>query len=198
VAPAAGFIFTGLRNTPPEPERMFRILLLLTLSVSAQTIKPSLDQLSFMTGCWAFQSGDVETEKYWTKPEGGTMAGLSRTVKGSRTSFIEYTQIREQNGALSKFVQLGLTKSQTEFRLTKLAANEVVFTSDLENPKHLIYRRKDDGSLFGRIEGTKNGQAISQTIGTVQTQVPIFNHDNTIGAKPDQEGLNGWQPAQHN
>jgi hypothetical protein len=27
---------------------------------------------------------------------------------------------------------------------------------------------------------------------------PEFDHDNTIGAKPYQEGLKGWQPAQHN
>jgi hypothetical protein len=141
---------------------MFRILLLLTLSVSAQTTKPFLDQLSFMTGCWAFQSGDTETEEYWTKPAGGMMVGLSRTVKGSRTIFTEYTQIREQNGTVSMFVQLGLAKSQTEFRLTKLAVGEAVFTSDLENPKRLIYRKKDDGSLFARTEGTKNGQPVSE------------------------------------
>jgi len=54
-----------------------------------------------MTGCWAFQSGDSETEEYWTKPSGGSMVGLSRTVKGGKTIFTEYTQIREQNGALS-------------------------------------------------------------------------------------------------
>ena len=76
--------------------------------------------------------------------------------------FTEYTQIREQNGALSMFVQLGLAKSQTEFRLTKLSANEAVFTSDLENPKRLVYRKKDDGSLFARAEGTKNGQPVSE------------------------------------
>src|SRR6266478_7506566 len=138
---------------------MFRIFLLLTLSISAQTTKPSLDQLSFMTGCWAFQSSDSETEEYWTKPAGGAMLGLSRTVKAGRTIFTEYTQIREQNGALSMFVQLGLAKSQTEFRLTKLSANEAVFTSDLENPKRLIYRRKGD-ELSARTEGTKNGKAV--------------------------------------
>ena len=139
---------------------MFRIFLLLTLTLCAQTAKPSLDQLSFMTGCWAFQSGESETEEYWTKPAGGAMLGLSRTVTGGRTIFTEYTQIREQNGALSMFVQLGLAKSTMEFRLTKLSVNEAVFTSDLENPKRLIYRRKDDDSLFGRTEGTKNGQPV--------------------------------------
>jgi hypothetical protein len=139
---------------------MFKIFLLLTLTLSAQNSKPSLDQLSFMTGCWAFQSGDSETEEFWTKPSGGAMLGLSRTVRGGKTVFTEYTQIREQNGALSMFVQLGLAKSTTEFRLTKLSLNEAIFTSDLENPNRLIYRKKDDGSLFARTEGTKNGKAV--------------------------------------
>ena len=138
---------------------MFRIFLLLTLVLSAQDTKPSLDRLSFMTGCWAFQSGDSETEEYWTKPSGGAMLGLSRTVRGGKTIFTEYTQIREQNGALSMFVQLGLAKSTTEFRLTKLSTNEAVFTSDLENPHQLIYRRKGD-ELSARTEGTKNGKAV--------------------------------------
>ena len=138
---------------------MFRIFLLLALALSAQDTKPSLDRLAFMTGCWAFQSGDSETEEYWTKPSGGAMLGLSRTVRGGKTIFTEYTQIREQNGALSMFVQLGLAKSTTEFRLTKLSANEAVFTSDLENPHQLIYRRKGD-ELSGRTEGTRNGKAV--------------------------------------
>src|SRR5258708_18910733 len=85
---------------------MIRIFLLLTLVLSAQDTKPSIDRLSFMTGCWAFQSGDSETEEYWTKPSGGAMLGLSRTVRGGKTVFTEYTQIREQNGALSMFVQV--------------------------------------------------------------------------------------------
>ena len=88
------------------------------------------------------------------------MVGLSRTVKGGKAIFTEYTQIREQNGALSMFVQLGLAKSTTEFRLTKSSPNEAVFTSDLENPHQLIYRKKDDGSLFARTEGTKNGKPV--------------------------------------
>jgi hypothetical protein len=112
-----------------------------------------------MTGYWAFQSGDSETEEYWTKPSGGAMLGLSRTVKGGKTIFTEYTQIRDQNGALSMFVQLGLAKSTTEFRLTKLSANEAVFTSDLENPHQLIYRRIGD-ELSARTEGTKNGKPV--------------------------------------
>ncbi len=90
------------------------------------------------------------------------MLGLSRTVQGSRTIFTEYTQIRERNGALSMFVQLGLATSITEFRLTKLSANEAVFTSDLKNPNRLIYRGREDGSLFARTEGTKNGQPVSK------------------------------------
>src|SRR6266478_6727203 len=139
---------------------MFRIFLLLTLVLAAQDTKPSLDRLSFMTGCWSFQSGDSETEEYWTKPSGGSMVGLSRTVKGGKAIFTEYTQIREQNAALSMFVQLGLAKSTTEFRLTKLSLDEAIFTSDLENPNRLIYRKKDDGSLFARTEGTKDGKAV--------------------------------------
>jgi hypothetical protein len=124
--------------------------------------KPSIDQLSFMSGCWAFSSSDGRTEEYWTKPAGATMIGLSRVVAGGKTVFTEYTQIREDGGVLTMFVQLGLAKSTTAFRLTKLSAEEAVFTSDLEYPNRLIYRREKDGSLNARTEGTKGGKPQSE------------------------------------
>jgi hypothetical protein len=127
----------------------------------AQT-KPSIEQLSFMSGCWGFASGDRLNEELWTKPAGGMMMGLSRRVEAGKTVFTEYGQIREEDGVLTMFVQLRLAQSTTAFRLTKIAADEAVFTSDLEYPKRLVYRRLKDGSLFARAEGTQNGTEKSE------------------------------------
>jgi hypothetical protein len=121
--------------------------------------KPKIDQLGFMTGCWAFSAGGQNTEEYWTKPAGGTMLGLSRTVAGGKTVFSEYAQIREQDGVLTYIVQLKLAAATTAFKLTKLTANEAVFA----NPEHayptrIIYRRQDHDTLAARTEGTQQGK----------------------------------------
>jgi hypothetical protein len=122
----------------------------------------SIGGLAFMSGCWAFQSGERVTEEFWTKPAGGTMLGIGRAVNAGKTTFTEYGQIREENGVLTMFVQLRLAGSTTAFRLTKLEGDEAVFTSDLEYPKRLVYRRMKDGSLFARTEGMENGKEKSE------------------------------------
>jgi len=63
-----------------------------------------VNQLGFMSGCWAFTEGGSTTEEYWTQPAGGTMMGLSRVVAGGKTVFTEYIQMREQDGVLTMFV----------------------------------------------------------------------------------------------
>lgn len=90
------------------------------------------------------------------------MMGLSRLVAGGKTAFTEFTQIREEGGVLTMFVQLGLAQSTTAFRLTKLTADQAVFTSDLEYPNRLVYRREKDGSLNARTEGTQGGKEKSE------------------------------------
>jgi len=115
-----------------------------------------------MSGCWAFSKGDRQTEEFWTKPAGGTMLGLGRLIDAGKTVFTEYGQIREEDGVLTMFVQLRLAQSTTAFRLTSLSADGAVFTSDLEYPKRLVYRKLPDGSLFARTEGTQNGKEKSE------------------------------------
>jgi hypothetical protein len=140
---------------------MYKILVTLGVllgGIAAAEPKPALDQLSFMSGCWAFSTGDRMTEELWTKPAGGTMIGFSRVVEGPKTVFTEYTQIREESGGLTMFVQLRLAGSTTAFRLTSLTADEAVFTSDLEFPKRLVYRRQKDGSLLARTDGMEHSK----------------------------------------
>src|SRR6185503_16625927 len=104
-------------------------ILFFALAAHAQT--PSdVRQLAFMAGCWENQQAG--TLEYWTKPGGGSLLGVSRTVKGGKTVFTEYMQIREQEGGLVMSVQLKLADKVTPFRLTKLANDEAVF----ENPEH--------------------------------------------------------------
>ena len=133
------------------------LFFLAALAASAE----SIDQLGFMSGCWAFESNGQRTEEFWTRPAGGTMSGLSRTVAGGKTVFTEFTQIRDEAGTLTMFVELKMGQPPTPFKLTSVTATEAVFTSEREFPKRLIYRREKDG-LIARTEGTQKGKAVTE------------------------------------
>ncbi len=114
----------------------------------------NIAQLVFMAGCWV----NGPTEEVWLKPAGGTMLGVSRTVKEGKTTFTEYMQVVEEEGTLVMKVQLRLAAKMTAFKLIRLESNEAVFSNpEHDFPQRIIYRRQPDGSLFARIEGNLNG-----------------------------------------
>jgi hypothetical protein len=111
--------------------------------------------LVFMAGCWAFGSGGREFQETWMKPEAGSMMGMARTVANGRTVFSEHMEIREENGAITMYVQLRLPGRVTPFKLTASSETEAVFSNpEHDFPQRIIYRKQDDG-LFARIEGGK-------------------------------------------
>jgi uncharacterized protein DUF6265 len=114
-----------------------------------------LDKLSFLAGCWAGPG----TFEIWMKPEGGILMGAGRTVRDGKAVSSEYFHVSETTEGVVLNVQLRLASKSTPFRATEITAKSVVF----ENPEHdypqrIIYRRETNGSLLGRIEGTKDGK----------------------------------------
>ncbi len=116
-----------------------------------------LARLSFFAGCWEAKAGGTSIQEQWTRPEGGTMLGLGRTIKDGKTVFSEFLRIEERKGRLVYIAHVG-TQDATPFPLKSLTENEVVF----ENPSHdypqRILYRKDGASLFARIEGSVKGK----------------------------------------
>jgi hypothetical protein len=115
-----------------------------------------LQQLSFLSGCWAGGG----TEEVWLKPEGGSMLGMSRTVKGGKTVFTEFMHISAvSDGSIVFNVQLKLAAKSTQFVLSEAKPDTVTFSNPQHDyPQRIIYRRNPDGSLFARVEGSVNGK----------------------------------------
>ena len=135
-----------------------RLLCIAALSAVA-SFSADINDLKFMAGCWA----GGPTEEVWLKPLGGTLLGVSRTVKEGKTAFTEYMQIVEEDGMLVYKVQLRLAGKLTVFKLKSLTKDEVVFSNPAHDfPQRIIYRRQPDGSLFARIEGEQNGKPASE------------------------------------
>ena len=128
------------------------------LLVAALAPSSSVQDLAWMSGCWASVAGEPGSGEMWTAPAGGTLLGVSRTVKGGRTVAHEFMQIRETGPGQIAFIALPSGQKEASFPLVRLSGQEVVF----ENPQHdfpqrVIYRREGD-LLTGRIEGREGGE----------------------------------------
>jgi hypothetical protein len=102
-------------------------------------------------------SASMVVEEQWTKPAGGTLLGMGRTVRNGKTVFTEFLKISVENGKLTYTARIG-TKGVTEFPMLRVSAEEVVF----ENPSHdfpqrIVYRKVPEG-LLARIEGVDKGK----------------------------------------
>ncbi len=136
------------------------ILLVITLAAFrvtniAQT-KASLDELSWLSGCWEGRVRDAVIEEIWSKPAGLSMLGLSRTVKNGHTVSFEFMQFRQENDSLV-FLAQPQGGQRVPFRLIKSVAEEMTFENLKHDfPQHIIYQRKGQ-LLLASIEGAQNG-----------------------------------------
>jgi hypothetical protein len=145
---------------------MTRFLLTLALSLialgtiaPAQSAKPSINDLSWLAGCWEANLRGREVNEQWMKPGGGIMLGMARTVSQGKAAEFEFTQIREDKDGAIYYVAKPSGQPEASFKLVKLQNKEAVF----ENPQHdfpqrIIYRLQPDGSLFARVEATVKGE----------------------------------------
>jgi hypothetical protein len=118
----------------------------------------SVDDLAWMSGCWMQTRPDGFVEEHWTGPAGGTLLGMSRTVRRAKTTEYEFLMIRDVGGRLA-YVAKPSGQAENAFPLKSLTDGEVVF----EDPKHdfpqrILYRRNADGSVTARIEGEMGGK----------------------------------------
>ena len=129
---------------------------------TAPTADASLEQLAWLTGCWASENAEPGSGEQWMAPAGASMLGMSRTVRAGKTATHEFMRIAPAaDGRLAFFAQPSGKPSEV-FALLSIATNEVVF----ENPQHdfpqrVIYRLVAPDRLHASIEGRRNGVARS-------------------------------------
>jgi len=115
--------------------------------------------LAWMAGCWSAEQGEAGTGEHWLRPAGGTMLGVSRTVKNGKTVAFEFMQLRHDAGGKLVLIALPSGQQQTTFTAVASERNSVTF----ENPSHdfpqkVIYRLQPGGKLTARIEGMRGGK----------------------------------------
>ena len=141
----------------------FKIILMVLFfcncSITAQNFKPGIENLNWLTGCWASEENGKQITEHWMKPAGKTMLAMSRTIINEKTANYEFMRIIEDEYGDIYFIANPSGQEETSFKLIKSSSKEVIF-ENLEHdfPQRVIYRLESEDSLNARIEGIQNGQ----------------------------------------
>jgi len=132
----------------------------LLLTLPALAGDASVTGMRWLSGCWASTGGEPGSGEQWTAPAGGSMLGMSRTVRDGATVAFEFLRITEDEDGKVFLVALPSGQQSATFALLSQSDDEVVFENpDHDFPQRVIYRRMPGNLLVGRIEGTIDGTA---------------------------------------
>jgi hypothetical protein len=133
-------------------------LLGLLATVNTEAAEHDVTSLAWLAGCWKAENSEPGSVEHWLPAAGGTMLGMSRTVKNGKTVEFEFMQLRLNAEGKLVFIALPSGQRETTFVASAVAKDSVTF----ENPQHdfpqkVIYRLESADRLIGRIEGTRAG-----------------------------------------
>ena len=122
----------------------------------------SLADLSWMAGSWETRSEGRVVEEHWTRPGGGTMLGMSRTVRQDHTTAFEFVRIEARADGIF-YVAQPQGHPPVDFKPASSNAQEAIFANPghADHLKKIVYRKNADGSLTARIEGEDGGKRFS-------------------------------------
>ncbi len=90
------------------------------------------------------------------------MIGMGRTVVGDKTAEFEFLRIEQRGDDIYYVANPNARCPQTDFKLTRLSGQEVVFENPAHDyPKRIMYRKNSDGSLLASIDGGEGSKSQS-------------------------------------
>ena len=157
-----------------------RIAVLLSVGVALTGFSPAfaqpgspIDRVAWLHGCWQTSGGPAVVEEQWMAPRGGTMIGMGRTVRDTRTTEYELVVLKEQDGRLA-YEAHPSGQSSAVFLSREITDTSVVFeNTEHDFPQRVGYRRSESG-LAAWIEGTLKGQ--TRRVDFNYTRVPCGGH----------------------
>jgi hypothetical protein len=143
------------------PMRMGFVVLLIMIAslVTAAAQQRGIQRLSWLGGCWEAVSSERTVEEQWMTPRGGSMVGVSRTVRGDSLVEFELVVIREQGDQLA--YEAHPSGQPSAVFLSRALTDSTVVFENLQHdfPQRIGYQRSGPNSLLAWIEGTENGQS---------------------------------------
>lgn len=116
-------------------------------------MRDDLSQLSFMAGAWKAQRGESTIDELWLSPSGGTMMGVSRSVRSGKTTFEEHLRIDLHDGKARLMILREFGTAPITLVAGSVSDREVRFDPvDDPNRATITYSRTEAG-LTAVIEG---------------------------------------------
>lgn len=135
----------------------FAVLTLLGRSATAAELE--LSKLAWLAGCWNSESAESGSVEHWLPLAGGSMLGVSRTVKRGATVAFEFMELRTLPDGKLAFVAHPSGQRSATFPLLRISETEAVFENVQHDfPQRVIYARVGEAQLSARIEGMRNGR----------------------------------------
>jgi hypothetical protein len=141
-------------------------VLVLSHTIAAQNPAPAaadsrtftgIERAAWLQGCWESTTPARTIEESWTTATGGSMIGVSRTIRDGKMTAYEMIVLREEGDRLA-YEAHPSGQASTTFLSTRISGSELVFGNPAHDfPQEVGYRRDGD-SLLAWIRGTKNGQ----------------------------------------
>ncbi len=121
--------------------------------VFSLAVAADLSKLDWLSGCFAMETPrGAKIVEQWTRPEGGLMLGVNRTVRGDKAVAFEFLRIHADGEALV-YTAMPNGKNETPFRVTAQTDSQVVFENPAHDfPKRILYQKSADGVL-ARVDG---------------------------------------------
>ena len=141
------------------------ILFALAAPTHSATIASDIAELSWISGDWqTAPGGRAQIEEHWIQPAGGTMMGVSRTVAGGKTAEFEFLRIEQREDGIYYVAQPKGRCPATDFKLTRVSAQEAVFENPTHDfPKRIIYKKTAEDSLTASIDGGEGTKQMTFT-----------------------------------
>jgi hypothetical protein len=132
-------------------------LLALACASAAAADSPALP--AWLHGCWQASGGEPGSIEQWTAGAGGTMLGMSKTVKGGKLTGFEFMRMVQTEAGKLEFIAQPGGVPPTTFTLLRHSAAELVFEHPGHDfPQRVLYRNASPTLLHARIEGTIKGK----------------------------------------
>ena len=142
-----------------NPVKQTLACLIVATVLPVVALPATIEDLTWLSGCWAAAGQDAGSGEQWMPPAGGTMIGMSRSVRDGETVAFEFLRIVEQEDGGLEFIASPSGQNTSSFSMVSLGDREVTFgNSDHDFPQRIIYRLTSDEDLLGRIEGTIDGK----------------------------------------
>jgi hypothetical protein len=134
---------------------------LLLTACADVAITPDTRSIDWLTGCWRAERADGYYEEAWLPPTADGTVGVSREVRGGRTTAWEFLKIELRGGGVIAYIAQPSGQARAEFLMSRHEPGRLVFENrEHDYPTLIEYRYRELNVLTAHIEGANGARSV--------------------------------------